>query len=138
MWLGLAPLLFAVVFLLVVGRLHRGLGQQWRVALAKTPDSLPTAIARAGGAPSVRAGLWLDGIFIVTFGLSAILLLRGTGAWWTVPLAGAAVDVLENVLIAVVISRPSAPGTGTLFAVAVLKFLLYALTLGALVCCAIR
>ena len=137
MWVQLAVLLSAIAFLAVMGARRQGLGQQPRVALARTPNRFATALTKAGGAPSVRSGLLLDGIFIVAFGLSATLLLREADWRWALPLGAAGMDVLENLLIALMIRRASALGTWILFVVAVLKFILYALTIVALLCLAI-
>lgn len=81
----------------------------------------------------MRSGLWLDGIFIVAFGVAATLLLRDADGRWALPLGAAGMDVLENLLMALMLRRASASGTWILFVVAVLKFALYALTLAALV-----
>lgn len=132
MWVEMVLLFSAVAFLVVMGVLHQGFGQQPRVALARTPDRFAAAVTRAGGPSSVRSGLWLDGIFIVAFGLSATLLLRDAAGRWGLPLGAAAMDLLENLLIALLIRRAAAPGTRILFVVAVLKFTLYALTSAAL------
>lgn len=129
MWAELVLLLAAVVFLVVTGLLHRGFGKQPGVALAGTPPRFAAAVDRAGGASSVRAGLWLDLIFIAAFGLSATLLLRAADARWGLPLGAAGMDLLENLLIGLLTRRGSAPGTGILAVVAVLKFTLYLLTL---------
>lgn len=137
MWVELVLLFSAIAFLVVMGVRHQGFSQQPRVALARTPYRFATAVTRAGGASSVRSGLWLDGIFIVAFGLSATLLLRDADGRWALPVGAAGMDVLENLLIALMIRRASAPGTWILFVVAVLKFTLYALTLAALLCRAI-
>lgn len=132
MWVELVILFSAIAFLLVMRKRHQGFGQQPSVALARTPDRFAAAVTRAGGPSSVRSGLWLDGIFIVAFGLSATVLLHDADGGWGLPLGAAAMDLLENLLIALLIRRAAAPGTWLLFVVAALKFTLYALTSAAL------
>jgi hypothetical protein len=123
------------IYLVVAAFFAQGLRCQDRVARAGSSAAFRSAVEGAGGGSSVRSGLWLDAAFIVTFGLTACLLLAlSVPVLAPLPALVAALDLTEGFVIARFLSEaPTDQAAQRLQVLAVCKLVGYGVTILALV-----
>ena len=119
---------------------HQGLHGQDGVTRAGSASAFAAAVEAAGGEASVRSGLWLDAVFIVTFAVVAcVLLARTVPVLSPLPVVVAASDLTEGVVLAgLLTAAPSDQAAQRLQVLAVCKLVGYGLTIVALVVARVR
>jgi hypothetical protein len=123
-------LLVPWIYLGVAALFSEGVRRQPHIVLAGSPGRFAVEVAAAGGVESVRVGLVLDLVFVLTFvAVTATILSRASGRWW-LPVIPAALDLAENVLIAVCLDHVNEHMARLLYVLAISKFAAYLVVVG--------
>jgi len=118
--------LLPVAYLVAATRWSDGLAGQPGLVLARTPEEFARQLRLAGGAESVREGIWLDMVFVGAVATVAWVVLRRRPRHLAVALAAVSLDTAENALAYVMAGREVGLGlTRTLAVLAALKFAAY-------------
>ena len=102
-WLPLQGVPWA--YLILAPTFSRGLRHQPRVAHAWSRNRFEKAVARAGGAATLRNGLWLDGVFMTLFLGATVPVLKANDGRWGFAVAAAGLDCGEAFILASILDR---------------------------------
>lgn len=107
-WQAAAVVVLVPAAYFLVARVHRGFRDQYVVVVAGEPGAFATALEKAGGPASVRAGLVIDLGFIAALSIPAgVVVARSEWPWLIVlPVVASGLDLIENALLAKTLRAP--------------------------------